>query len=38
VIRCIFKLVGGVTREDAANLDIPQDRVLVYSDDRLEWA
>ena len=38
VIRCIFKLVGGVAREDAANLDIPQDRVLVYSDDRLEWA
>ena len=38
VIRCIFKLVGGVAREDAANLDIPQDRVLVYSDERLEWA
>ena len=26
VIRCIFKLAGGVEREDAANLDIPQDR------------
>ena len=38
VIRCIFKLAGGVPREDAANLDIPQDRVLVYSEDRLEWA
>jgi probable phosphoglycerate mutase len=38
VIRCIFKLAGGVAREDAANLDIPQDRVLVYSEDRLEWA
>lgn len=38
VIRCIFKLIGGVAREDAANLDIPQDRVLVYSEDRIEWA
>ncbi|MBX9457747.1 MAG: phosphoglycerate mutase family protein [Rhizobium sp.] len=38
VIRCIFKLVGGVAREDAANIDIPQDRVLVYSADRVEWA
>ncbi len=38
VIRCIFKLAGGVAREDAANLDIPQDRVLVYAEDRLEWA
>ena len=37
VIRCIFKLVGGVARRDAANLDIPQDRVLVFSEDRLEW-
>lgn len=38
VIRCLFKLVGGVAREDAANLDIPQDRVLVYAEDHLEWA
>lgn len=38
VIRCIFKLAGGVAPEDAAILDIPQDRVLVYSGDRLEWA
>jgi probable phosphoglycerate mutase len=37
VIRCIFKLAGGVAREEAASLDIPQDRVLVYADDRLEW-
>mgnify|MGYP001361983911 CR=1 FL=1 len=29
---------GGVAREDAATLDIPQDRVLVYSGDRLDWA
>jgi broad specificity phosphatase PhoE len=38
VIRCIFKLVGGVSREDAAQLDIPQDRVLVHDGARLEWA
>lgn len=38
VIRCIFKLVGGMAPEDAAMIDIPQDRVLVYAHDRLEWA
>lgn len=37
VIRCIFRLVAGTARADAANLDIPQDRVLVYAEDRLEW-
>ena len=37
VIRCIFKLVGGVAREDAANLDIPQDRILRFGEGRLEW-
>ena len=37
VIRCIFKLAGGVPPMDAANIDIPQDRILVYSEDRLEW-
>ena len=38
VIRCLFKLAGGVPRADAANFAIPQDRVLVYSENRLEWA
>jgi broad specificity phosphatase PhoE len=38
VIRCIFKLVGGVEPAEAAKLEIPQDRVLVYAADRLEWA
>lgn len=38
VIRCIFKLTGAVSRDDAAKIDIPQDRVLVYAENRLEWA
>jgi broad specificity phosphatase PhoE len=38
VIRCMFKLAGSVPREQAAMLEIPQDRVLVYTGDRLEWA
>ena len=37
VIRCIFKLIAGVAREDAVNLDIPQDRILVFAESRLEW-
>lgn len=37
VIRCIFKLAGGVAPEDAANLDIPQDRILRFSEGRLDW-
>ena len=37
VIRCIFKLAG-MDREQAANLEIPQDRILAYSDAGPEWA
>jgi broad specificity phosphatase PhoE len=37
VIRCIFKLTGGVNREDAANLDVPQDRILRYGDSQIAW-
>jgi broad specificity phosphatase PhoE len=37
VIRCIFKLAGGVGREDAANLDIPQDRILRYGNGQIVW-
>lgn len=37
VIRCIFKLTGALEKAEAANLDIPQDKVLRYGDGALEW-
>jgi probable phosphoglycerate mutase len=37
VIRCIFKLTGALDKQDAARLDIPQDKLLKYADGRLEW-
>jgi len=37
VIRCIFKLTGALDKQEAARLDIPQDKLLRYADGRLEW-
>jgi probable phosphoglycerate mutase len=37
VIRCVFKLTGALSKQAAADLDIPQDRILRYEDGRLEW-
>lgn len=37
VIRCIFKLVGALSSAEAADLDIPQDRLLRLDDGRLDW-
>lgn len=37
VIRCIFKLIGAVEKQEAASLDIPQDRLLKYDNGQLEW-
>lgn len=37
VIRCIFKLTGALSKQDAARLDIPQDKILKYADGKLEW-
>lgn len=37
VIRCIFVLTGSLTPEEAAHLDIPQDKILAWDGTRLEW-
>ena len=37
VIRCIFKLAGGLDKQEAASLDIPQDKLLRFEDGKLEW-
>lgn len=37
VIRCIFKLVGGMSRQQAADIPIPQEKVLHISGTRVEW-
>lgn len=37
VIRCLFKLIGRLDKQDAARLDIPQDKLLKYENNRLEW-
>lgn len=36
-IRTLFYLYGGLPKEKAANISIPQDKVLRYSPDGLEW-
>ncbi len=37
VIRCIFRLVVGLSPNEAADIDIPQDRVMRLGGGRLEW-
>jgi probable phosphoglycerate mutase len=37
VIRALFRLVEKISREEAASLDTPQDRVLRLRDGHLEW-
>lgn len=37
VIRCIFKLTGTSDTVQAANLDIPQDRILRVEGSKAEW-
>ena len=37
VMRALFRFVLGVAEDEAANLEIPQDRVLRLQGDRLEW-
>ena len=37
VIRCLFRLVEGVSKQEAASLEVPQDRVLRLQGRSLEW-
>jgi probable phosphoglycerate mutase len=37
ILRAVFRLAGKLTETEAANLGIPQDRVLRLENDRLEW-
>jgi probable phosphoglycerate mutase len=37
VMRCLFRLVEGVSKQEAARLEIPQDRVLRLQGRSLEW-
>jgi len=37
VVRALFRLVEGVSQADAADLDIPQDRILRLEGGRLKW-
>jgi len=37
VIRTLFHLIDAMPTDDAANLPVPQDRILRVSDGKLEW-
>lgn len=37
VIRCLFRMIAGASKDEAASLEIPQDRVLRVQGRRLEW-
>src|SRR5690606_21973661 len=37
VVRALLRRVGGLTKDEAAALEIPQDRVLRVSGGRLDW-
>jgi probable phosphoglycerate mutase len=37
VIRCFFRLVTGISKQQAAGLDVPQDRLLRLEGSSLEW-
>ncbi|MHB2265423.1 histidine phosphatase family protein [Aliihoeflea sp. PC F10.4] len=37
IIRALFRLKGGMDADEAAMLEIPQDRILRWDGERLEW-
>jgi broad specificity phosphatase PhoE len=37
VVRCLFRLVLGMSTQEAVGLEVPQDRVLRLEGRRLEW-
>ncbi|UCI06920.1 histidine phosphatase family protein [Mesorhizobium sp. B1-1-8] len=37
VMRCLFRFVAGVSKQEAASLEIPQDRLLRLEGRSLEW-
>ena len=37
VIRCFFRVVTGISKQEAAGLDVPQDRLLRLEGRSLEW-
>lgn len=37
ILRVMFRVIAGLPEREAANLHVPQDRVLRLQDDRLEW-
>ena len=37
VIRCFFRFVAGLSKQEAAGLDVPQDRLLRLEGRSLEW-
>ncbi|TIU21292.1 MAG: histidine phosphatase family protein, partial [Mesorhizobium sp.] len=37
VMRCLFRFVEGMSKKDAARLDIQQDRLLRLEGRSLEW-
>ena len=37
IVRALFRLVGNMSKNDAAALEVPQDRILRLGGGRLEW-
>jgi len=37
IVRAVFRIVGGLTPEECAVMDIPQDRILRIAGGALEW-
>jgi probable phosphoglycerate mutase len=37
IVRSLFKLVANMDEDEAARLDVPQDRILEYRDEALYW-
>lgn len=37
IVRAVFRIVGGLTPEECAVMDVPQDRILRIADGSLDW-
>lgn len=37
IVRAVFRIVGGLSPEECALMDVPQDHVLRIEDGRLDW-
>ncbi len=37
ILRCAFRMFGGLSQDEAATMPVPQDRVVLLDGDTIRW-